>query len=105
MKIWHNIYSDITTLEAIFQAWDGFIKGKKKKGDVIEFGRYLEDNLFSLHKSLKEKTYTHGEYKSFYIRDPKVRHISKASVRDRVVHHLVSGILEKVFDPTFYVYS
>jgi len=105
MKIWHNIYSDITTLEAIFQAWDGFIQGKKKKKDVVEFGRYLEDNLFLLNEELKNKTYKHGGYKSFYVRDPKVRHISKAKVRDRVVHHLVSSTLENVFDPTFYAYS
>ncbi len=105
MKIWHNIYSDITTLEAIFQAWDGFILGKKKKKDVVEFGRYLEDNLFLLNEELRNKTYEHGGYKSFYVRDPKVRHISKAKVRDRVVHHLVSSILENVFDSTFYAHS
>ena len=105
MRIWHNIYKDLITLESVFQAWDEFIQGKKKKADVVEFGRFLEDNLFELHQSLQEKTYRHGSYKSFYIRDPKVRHISKACVRDRVVHHLVSNELEKIFDKTFYVHS
>ena len=95
----------LTTLESIFQAWDDFIKDKKKKQDVIEFSRHLEDNLFALHKSLIEKTYKHSGYKSFYVRDPKVRHISKANVQDRVVHHLVSNVLEKIFDPTFYPHS
>ncbi len=71
----------------------------------MAFRRFLEDNLFELHQSLKAKTYQHGGYKSFYIRDPKVRHISKACVRDRVVHHLVSNVLERIFDPTFYVHS
>lgn len=98
-------FSEVTTLESVFQAWDEFIKDKKKKQDVIEFGRHLEDNLFTLHKSLVDKTYQHGGYKSFYVRDPKVRHISKANISDRVVHHLVSNVLEKVFDPTFYAYS
>ena len=105
MKIWHNLYEEITTLESIFQAWDEFIKDKKKKQDVVEFTRHLEDNLFALYTSLLEKTYQHGGYKSFYVRDPKVRHISKAIVRDRVTHHLVSNVLEKVFDPTFYAHS
>jgi len=71
----------------------------------MEFSRFLEDNLFELRQSLKDKAYRHGGYKSFYIRDPKVRHISKACVRDRVVHHLVSNELEKIFDPTFYIHS
>lgn len=105
MRIWHNIYLNTTTLEAVFQAWDEFIQGKKKKVDVVAFGRFLEDNLFEVQQSLKGKTYRHGSYKSFYIRDPKVRYISKACVRDRVVHHLVSNVLEKIFDSTFYFHS
>lgn len=105
MRIWHNIYKDLITLESVFQAWDEFIQDKKKKADVMEFRRFLEDNLFELRQSLKDKTYRHGGYKSFYIRDPKVRHISKACVRDRVVHHLVSNELEKIFDKTFYIHS
>lgn len=105
MKISHKVYQEITTPEAIFQAWDEFINGKKKKADVIEFGRFLEDNLFSLQESLRKKTYKHGGYKSFYVRDPKVRHIAKACVRDRVVHHLVTNVLEEIFDPTFYAHS
>lgn len=105
IKISHKVYQEITTPEAIFQAWDEFIKGKKKKEDVMEFGRFLEDNLFSLQESLEKKTYRHGGYKSFYVRDPKVRHIAKACVRDRVVHHLTTKMLEEIFDPTFYPHS
>lgn len=81
------------------------MKGKRKKVDVTVFERRLEDNLFALHKSLKDKTYTHRGYKSFFIRDPKVRHIHKACVSDRVVHHLVSKMLEEIFDPMFYAHS
>lgn len=105
MKIWHNVYSEITTLESLFQAWDQFIKGKKKKTDVLAFTIFLENNLFPLYESLKNKTYKHGGYQSFYVRDPKVRHISKAVVKDRVVHHLVSAILYKIFDSSFYMHS
>lgn len=34
-----------------------------------------------------------------------MRHIHKASVKDRVVHHLVSKVLEEIFDSTFYPHS
>lgn len=71
----------------------------------MAFGRNLEDNLFSLQQDLKERRYKHGRYKSFFVRDPKVRHIHKAKVRDRVVHHLTSKVLEKIFEPTFYGHS
>ena len=41
----------------------------------------------------------------FYVRDPKLRTIHKASVTDRVVHHIVSSELEKIFEPAFIAHS
>lgn len=61
----------------------------------------LEDNLFQLHTELKDKTYIHSPYTAFYVNDPKLRHIHKASVRDRVLHHAVFRVLYPVFDPHF----
>ena len=89
------------SVENLFQAWNEFRKGKKKKPDVQKFERYLEDNLFCLYKSLWNKTYEHGKYQSFYVQDPKRRHIHKAQVKDRVVHHLLYTFLYQIFDKTF----
>ncbi|HSX40046.1 MAG TPA: reverse transcriptase/maturase family protein [Candidatus Saccharimonadales bacterium] len=94
-------YAECITVENLLQAWNEFAKGKRKKQDVREFERNLEDNLFALHKSLADKTYRHGNYKSFYVNDPKRRHIHKASVADRVVHHLLYTYLYELFDKTF----
>jgi len=65
------------------------------------FERNLEDNLFDLYERLKTKLYTPGCYTAFYINDPKVRLIHKASIEDRIVHHLVGKVLEEVFEPTY----
>ena len=59
------------------------------------------DNILALHESLANRTYRHGVYKSFYITDPKLRHIHKASVRDRLLHHAVHRILYPFFDRAF----
>lgn len=67
-------YSKLISIESIFQAWSEFRKGKRKRKDVQIFERNLEDNLFNLHQILKEKTYKHGQYQSFYVHDPKQRH-------------------------------
>lgn len=75
--------------------------GKRNKRDVQEFERYLENNLFDLHLSLKYKNYRHSPYISFYITDPKLRKIHKANVRDRVLHHAVYRILYPIFDQSF----
>lgn len=66
-----------------------------------DFEFHLEDNLFTLHRQLKSKKYQHQEYVSFYVRDPKLRHIHKASVRDRVVHQGLFRKLYLVFDKRF----
>ena len=54
-----------------------------------------------MHKELKNKTYHHSKYHSFYIQDPKLRHIHKATVKDRILHHAVFRILYLIFDKTF----
>ena len=94
-------YSTFVSLNNLFVAWGEFRRGKKNKVDVQLFERNLEDNLFQLHHELKYKTYRHGSYESFYVNDPKRRHIHKASVRDRVVHHLLYIYLYQRFNQHF----
>jgi retron-type reverse transcriptase len=97
----HLSYKQLITIENLFQAYYEFKKGKKKRLDLQVFERNLEDNLFVLYKSLKNKTYKHGNYEAFYVNDPKRRHIHKASVSDRVLHHLLYEYLYSLFDSSF----
>lgn len=94
-------YNQLTGLENLFQAWDEFKKGKRNKKDVQLFERFLENNLFDLHFRLRTKTYNHSLYTAFNIYDPKFRHIHKAYVFDRVIHHAVVSAIEPIFDKTF----
>lgn len=82
-------------------AWREFQKGKKKKSDVLEFAADVERHILDLHDDLKNGSYKHGGYVSFFIRDPKLRHIHKASVRDRLLHHAVHRVLYFYFDGSF----
>lgn len=59
------------------------------------------DNIVALHDDLASGKYCHGGYESFYVNDPKRRHIHKASVRDRLLHHAIYRILYPFFDRTF----
>ena len=61
----------------------------------------LEDNIFQLYEEIKNKTYYHSLYCPFYIRDPKIRLIHKATVRDRIVHHVLCQYLNRIFEPIF----
>lgn len=98
-------YADLVSPENLFVAFDEFKRGKRKKEDVMCFEKNLEENIFELSEQLISKTYSHGSYTNFTICDPKYRIISKASVRDRVVHHLLFGYLYAVFDKTFIFHS
>lgn len=86
-------------------AWQEFKRGKTKKLEVQKFQFNLEDNLFSLNERLENKIYVHGPYQPFYVYDPKLRHIHKAGIEDRVVHQAVFRILYHYFDPRFIFHS
>ncbi len=94
-------YQDIISIENLLATWDRFVRGKRHKKDVIKFELELADNLVALQNSLKEKTYKHSGYSAFNISDPKPRNIHKATVRDRVLHHLIYKELYRYFDARF----
>ena len=101
MKIYRNLFNNIIKPETLFLAWKEFKSGKNKKPDVLTFERELEQNIFKLARDLSSKTYKHDGYSDFYISDPKLRHIHKAIVLDRVLHHAVVMILNPIFEPSF----
>ena len=105
MRVWHGIYKKLITKENIFRGYREFLKGKKKKKDVVKFAKEKNKNLSDLQMSLLNKSYQPGGYSQFLVHDPKTRIIHKASVRDRVVHHIVSDVLVKIFEPTFIAHS
>ncbi len=59
------------------------------------------DNILELYNDLKNKTYKHGGYTAFNISDPKPRQIHKATVGDRLLHHLIYQELYEYFDSKF----
>jgi len=85
----------------LFCAWREFKRGKTKKSDVARFEFNLEDNIFKLHGELARGAYAPHAYESFFVKDPKLRHIHKADIRDRVLHQAVFRVLYPIFDKHF----
>ena len=100
-KIFIHTYNDIISVDNLLSAWQEFRRDKRNKKDVQLFERNLMDNILELHTSLRNKTYVHSNYFHFKINDPKPRDIHKASVGDRVIHHLLYQSLYKFFDNKF----
>lgn len=105
MKLYTDLYEQIISLDNLFLAWKEFRGDKQYKPDVMKYEYQLEENIFSLHRSLRAQRYKHGAYEAFYIQDPKQRLIHKATVQDRVLHHAIYNILNPIFEPTFIAHS
>lgn len=101
MQTYKNLYPEIYSIKNLVIAWRNAKKGKTKKDYVLEFERSLGANFKSIHEELKNQTYKPTPLKTFILRDPKIRKISKSDFRDRVVHHAVCNIIEPIFDKTF----
>ena len=97
----HGFFDHIISFENLLDAWQEFKRGKMKKADVQEFHFNLENNIFELHNRLQNKTWQPDKYTSFYVRDPKLRHIHKATVRDRVFNQALFRVLYPIFDRNF----
>ncbi len=95
------MFDKIIDLENLFLAWSEFKRGKTHKIDVLLFEKNLEQNIFELHYELKNGNYKHSPYYGFFITDPKLRHVHKATVRDRVLHHAVFKIVNPLFEKSF----
>ena len=59
------------------------------------------NNLSALRLELFFHSYKPKPLKTFIIRDPKTRKISKSDFRDRIVHHALINILEPISDKVF----
>ena len=96
-----SIFYDVISVKNLFSAWNEFKRGKRNKIEVQEFEFNLENNLFQLHEELKSGKWKPEGYTAFYVRDPKLRHIHKASVRDRVFNQALFRVLYQIFDKHF----
>ncbi len=101
MKRYGKLYDLLCSYEHLERAYKSARKHKTTKSYVVEFEKNLKDNLLLLRTELLFHSYHPEPLKTFILRDPKTRKISKSAFRDRVIHHALVSILEPIFDKTF----
>ena len=101
MKTYRNLYPKVCDWDNLYLAYRKARKGKRGRPPAATFEYNLEANLVQLRRELVEKTYTPGDYYSFYIHEPKRRLISAAPFGDRVVHHALCHVIEPIFEQSF----
>lgn len=101
-KTIRNQFDKKLTYLGLMEAHKKAKKGKGYRTELIEFNLKQEEYIMYLYEELKNMTYSHGGYKTFYITEPKLRKIEKSRYIDRLVHRwLVDNFLEPFFVPTF----
>lgn len=96
-----NIYLPNCNYSSLYYAYRNAAKGKRYRWDVLQFTDNLEGNLLALLKDLQDHTYEVGQYREFYVYEPKKRLIMALPFRDRVAQWWVYSILYPIFDKTF----
>lgn len=92
---------DKFTLEDVFKAYFECRKNKRNTCNALLFEKDYQQKCVQLHKELTEGTYEIGRSIAFLVTRPKLREVFAADFRDRIVHHLVIGRLEPLFEDYF----
>ena len=101
MKSYGQLWDRITSEENLFAAWKRVKKGHARSKGVKLFSDDIRGELLRLRVDLRSGTYQPAAYHQFKIFDPKLRTISCASVRDRIVHQSLCGIVMPLLEKGF----
>ena len=93
----YNYILDIKKLE---NSYLKIRKRTKHKQKLLKYELFYSSNLINLLNKLKNKTYKHGKYNIFIIKDPKIRVIMSENMEDKIINHLISNyILFPIIEP------
>jgi RNA-directed DNA polymerase len=101
MKRVGNLWPQVVSFENLLGAASDAARGKRSRPDVAWFLFNLEPELLRLRRELENGEYHPSAYRTFQVREPKVRLISAAPFADRVVHHALTRVLEPIFERRF----
>jgi retron-type reverse transcriptase len=89
------------SLENLYRQYLRCRRHKRTTHNALRFEVRLEENLLRLREELDGRTYHPFRSVCFVVKQPKFREIFAADFRDRVVHHVLIDVLERVWEPIF----
>jgi hypothetical protein len=96
-----NLWPRFVSWENLLAAYHLCRRRKRVRPEAARFQFDWEFELIQLQRELSDGSYVPGEYRNFFIHEPKRRKISAAPYRDRIVHHAVVRVLEPIFERRF----
>jgi hypothetical protein len=100
MKRLSNCFDRIADYQNIRLAFLKALRGNRSSPGVIQFCQDLDRNLEGVRQKLlnPQAPSLWGNYRSFLIRDPKLRLISTAPFEQRIMHHAIIAVLEDLLE-------
>ncbi|MEI7465012.1 MAG: RNA-directed DNA polymerase [Burkholderiales bacterium] len=89
------------SLENVYRQYIACRRNKRNTANALRFEARQELNLLALRDTLADRSYEPTRSVCFFVRRPKLREVFAADFRDRVVHHVLVGHLEKIWEPVF----
>ena len=97
-----NQFDKKLTYENLMNAHIESRKGKCLRKEIILFNLKREEYIMWLYEQLKNGTYRHSGYTTFYVTEPKLRLIEKSIYTDRIVHRwYVDNFMKEYFIKSF----
>jgi retron-type reverse transcriptase len=91
----------VIPIEDIFAAYYECRRHKRKRHGALRFEVDLEKELVDLWREINAGTWRPRPSRVFVVNKPVTREIFAAAFRDRIVHHLVIGRLNPLFEKYF----
>ena len=98
---YRDLWKELCSIQNLELAYKKARKHKTLRPCVLKFEENLTENLDLLKTELLLHSYKARPLKTFILRDPKTRKISKSDFRDRVIHHALCNIIEMFFEKMF----
>ena len=104
-KMQLDLFGDLSRgnvgLDELFEAYVECRRNKRRTSNALAFEVDFEQKLIALWKEVNDGSYMPGRSIAFIVTEPVQREVFAADFRDRIIHHLIIGKLNHLFEQSF----
>lgn len=100
-----NLIEQIASMDNLRAAYERTARGKRETWGYLEFKEFAELNLRRMHERLLDGDWQQGDYREFWVHEPKARLISALDFTDRLAQHALVAVIGPLFEAGFLPYS
>ena len=98
MKRANNLLPRIEDMDNLELAFWKASKGKRYASSVLAYQTHLDKHLLALQQDIRRGKIELGDYRYFYVYEPKKREICASAFGEQVFHHALMNVCHEHFD-------